>query len=363
MKTEMTSRERIIASLHGKTVDHIPFAPFLAYLWESLPLAIQKKGRLSYLKDIGADALWRGTPCPVREKTAGVEIRLFTSNGKEWKEIITPVGSLFYGYTKSTEGNTVFLTDHPLKTTDDWKTQLWIEEHIDFLFCFDEINEHFQTDGQEGLSLGLMVPRMKTAFQSLVEIYCGTENLIYAMQDFPELVNEVWQVMFENNIRAATLAANSGRYDYFITWEDSSTTNYSPSLYCNYIDPEIRNYVQILGTRNKYYIHHACGHLRGLLPFVAESGITAVESLSPPPTGDISLVHARQILPGKCIIGGIEPTVLLRSDIDDLCVYVDQVLNDGCTGPFILANADSCPPGVTMEKLHLISQIANSWKP
>ena len=32
----MTSKERILAALAGQPVDHIPFCPFLAYVWEHL---------------------------------------------------------------------------------------------------------------------------------------------------------------------------------------------------------------------------------------------------------------------------------------------------------------------------------------
>ncbi len=61
----MTSKERIQAALEGREVDHVPFSPFLAYVWESFPEAVREKGQLAFHKDIGADPLWRGAPCPV----------------------------------------------------------------------------------------------------------------------------------------------------------------------------------------------------------------------------------------------------------------------------------------------------------
>ncbi len=37
-----------------------------------------------------------------------------------------------------------------------------------------------------------------------------------------------------------------------------------------------------------------------------------------------------------------------------------QVIADGRGGPFVLANSDSCPPGVTVEKFRLVADIARN---
>jgi uroporphyrinogen-III decarboxylase len=70
------------------------------------------------------------------------------------------------------------------------------------------------------------------------------------------------------------------------------------------------------------------------------------------------LKDARDILGDKVgIIGGIEPTKLLSLDISELEPYVEQVIADGSGGPFVLSNSDSCPPGVSIEKLQLVGQM------
>ena len=50
----MTSKERIAAALQGEEVDHIPFSPFLAYVWESFPQEIREQGQLAFYQRIGA---------------------------------------------------------------------------------------------------------------------------------------------------------------------------------------------------------------------------------------------------------------------------------------------------------------------
>ena len=58
----MTSKERIVAALEGQPVDRVPWSPFLAYVWEHFPEEIQKQGQPDFLREVGADPLWRGAP-------------------------------------------------------------------------------------------------------------------------------------------------------------------------------------------------------------------------------------------------------------------------------------------------------------
>jgi hypothetical protein len=62
------------------------------------------------------------------------------------------------------------------------------------------------------------------------------------------------------------------------------------------------------------------------------------------------------------IIGGIEPTHFLRLSEKDLIPYVASVIKEAAGGPFVLANSDSCPPGVTIGKFELVADIARRTK-
>lgn len=359
----MTSRERLVAALNAESVDYVPFSPFLAYVWESFPKAIRDQGQLAFHHRIGATPLWRGAPCPVRAIHPKMEIQTTEDDPRTLTQTITPVGALRQVHLKSDVGNTNFLIEHPLKTAEDFKIQLWIEENTRFEVDLDPVQQHFAGNGCEGLSIGMLLPRGKSAYQSLVEHYVGTEELVYALADYPETVQALWQAMVENDLKAAKLAVESGAYAYYLTWEDSSTQNYSPRQYRRYIASEIAQWCELLNTNGMRYIQHACGHLKHLLSMMQQSGVFAVESISPPPTGNIALRDARTLVGDEFgIIGGIEPTQFLNLSLQELALYVEQVIADGQGGPFILANSDSCPPGVTVEKFKLVAEIAKNWK-
>jgi hypothetical protein len=359
----MTSKERIVAALHGYQLDYTPFSPFLAYVWEHLPRKIQDAGQLAFHQAIGADPLWRGAPCPVKAvMPSQVESKTTDDGERSVTVTTTPVGSIRSVYAKSDTGNTSFLIEHPLKTEEDYKVQMWIEEHTTYAYTPAPVAEHFQGQGREGLSLGMLIPRGKSAYQHLVEHLAGTEALIYALMDFPDTVRSLWRVMVEKDREAVKLALASG-YEYFITWEDSSTQNYSPAQYDEYIGSEIGEWCSLLNNTGKHYVQHACGHVAALTERLRNHGVFAIESISPPPTGNLAIRDARGMIGASMgIIGGIEPTQFLNLSEPELGPYVESVIEDAQGGPFVLANSDSCPPGVTMEKFKLVSQVARAYK-
>ena len=114
----------------------------------------------------------------------------------------------------------------------------------------------------------------------------------------------------------------------------------------------------IVHSAGKLLLHHACGHVRALLPIMAEEGVDAVESLSSPPTGNVEMWEAQAVLgPGTGIVGGIEPVHFLQLDMPALRAYVEDLLDRMSPHHYVLANSDSCPPGVTLEKFQLVTQI------
>ncbi|MBQ1276545.1 MAG: (d)CMP kinase, partial [Flavobacteriales bacterium] len=125
--------------------------------------------------------------------------------------------------------------------------------------------------------------------------------------DEPEVVEECLAVMQARDEETVRISVNTAA-DGFIFWEDSSTTNISPAMFAKYTKPEIDRWGELVHGAGKLLVHHACGHLKDLLPLMARSNIDAIESISPPPTGNVTLQEAAAILPEHiALIGGLEP--------------------------------------------------------
>jgi uroporphyrinogen-III decarboxylase len=371
---EMTSHERLLAALRGQEVDRLPWSPFLAYWWEHQPRAVQDRGQVWFFKEIGADALLRGftTPftssdvhgpeyydsfrnlipgCAIQRQEKGDELRV---------QYVTPVGTLTVRARNSAIGNTWFVTEHPVKRREDYKILSHVIERMVIEPNYDAIQAEIESVGEDGLSMPLISPFLKTPFQALVEHFVGTEQLVYDLADYPEEVEALLEVMSERAMEAVRIAVESPA-EAFITWEDTSTTNISPTLFERYITPEINRWGQIVHAVGKLFVHHACGHVRALLPAMAREAVDAVESLSPPPTGNVEVWEAQEILDSQMgIIGGIEPVHFLTLNLNDFREYVETLLDRTRPQHYVLANSDSCPPGVSIEKFRLVTQMVRS---
>ena len=368
---EMTPHQRLLAALRGQEVDRLPWSPFLAYWWDFQPKAIQDRGQVAFLREIGADALLRGfitafTCSDVqgisqytsfREPIPGVEFHR-EEKGDLWRnEFNTPVGKLVSTAQLSPDGNTRFMMEHPVKRREDYKILRYIVERMVIKPDYAAVQEEIDQVGEGGLSVPLISPFLKTPFQALVEHYVGTGQLVYDLMDYPEEVEETLAVMSEKALEAVRISVDSPAQT-FITWEDSSTTNVSPGLFKRYIVPELNRWGAEIHAAGKLFLHHACGHVRALLPAMAKECVDAIESLSPPPTGNVEIWDARQALgPEMGLIGGIEPVHFLNLALPELRVYVEELIERMGVHRYILANSDSCPPGVTVEKFRMVSEM------
>ncbi len=351
----MTPKARILAALRGQPVDRVPWSPFLAYWWEAQCAARREKGQLHYMESVGADPLLRGFCAAWQVEFRGLERSVSERDGVRRERLSTPVGALELGYRYSAAGDTWFLVDHPVRELEDLKTLQWIYERAR-VTPNGEADAMWRETGERGLLLPLVGVESKTCFQSLVEKWVGTERLAYFVADAPERVEECLLTMRRASERTAELSAASAA-EGFIFWEDSSTTNISPNMFTRFAAPEIAAWGAALHAAGKLLVHHACGHLAGLLARMGALPIDAIESISPPPTGNIDIDGAFELLPEHvALVGGIEPVFFQNCTRPELEARVRELLAMARGRRYVLANSDSCPPGVDERKFGLVSE-------
>lgn len=358
---EMTSKERLLGAIRGQEIDRVPWAPFLAYYWDFLDENTRNAGMTEYYQKMGADPLLRGTSVLHRVHWDKCDIRNESGGSKRRTVYETAVGTLTEEYTYSSAANSWFLTGHPVQDENDFKTLMYLYENVRVEENLDEFSREYKKLGRNGLILPAIGINSKTAFQSLVEHWCGTQGVAYSVYDYPELLEDCLELMWEKDRKTVEIALQSPA-EGFIFWEDSSTTNISPEFFRRYTVPQINEWGERLHRDGRLLVHHACGHLRDFMPLIAESSIDALESISPPPTGNISAEEIRAALPERiALIGGIEPTFLLKSSREELLIQTEKLLQNMKGSRYILANSDSCPPGVDYDKFEDISKLASKF--
>ena len=364
----MQSKERILRAMRGEEVDRVPFCPFLTYWWESQPDEFTSKGELNFLESIECDPLFRGhwpmtannyeDMCICKSIIKDCEIKTEFVNDK-YKKVTyeTTRGNLVLGYRYAEVSDSWFLTEYPVVEEEDFELLRYITENTTLVPNYERYDQVAAELGDRGLLLPLIHPEGKTAFQKMVEHWCGTENLIYALMDFPDTVRKTVDALVNLSMEAARIAAASNA-EAFISWEDTSTTNISPELYREWILPEINGWCDILHASGKIYVQHACGHLKALLKDIGNSKIDVLESVTPIPIGDIEMQDVVDTLPEHiAVLGGLGAIQFLEHT-------EDQVEEDGRTlvkvmkgKRFLLANSDSCPPGISIEKFKRLAKV------
>lgn len=362
MASEFTPKQRILNALKGLETDRTPWSPFLAYYWEALPASVQEKGQLAYLQAMGADPLLRGSHQLFQVHYKNCNIIESQNGGKKVVRHETPVGSLETVYTYAESADSWFLTGHPVEEEEDFKILQYIFEHIEITENLSGFEEDVRRVQENALFLPLLGVSVKTPFQALLEQWCGTENLVYALYDYEETVEECLHTMMEKDLKTAEISAKSSA-EALLFYEDSSTTNISPAYFEKYTLPMINAWGKVLHANGKLLIHHACGHIKDLLPLMNTSEADVIESISPPPTGNIDIPEAFSLLgQEKALIGGIEPTFFLNCTEEELEKRVRELLQSTKGRRFVLANSDSCPPGVEYEKFQLVSRLVRDYR-
>jgi len=362
----MTSRERLLAVLRGQSADRVPWAPFLTYWWDqNLIEGAERLGEIGFKKAVGADLLMRGhKDRPVHNEYENLfmfrinygKTKISETINGDKKQLLyeTPFGLLRAGYRYSPEGDTWFLMEHPVKAAGDFRILKYIAEDT-ILEADHEPYLQEQKKNPDALFLPLITPFTKTAFQSMIEFWVGTEELCYLEADENDAMKSAMEAMQRTSMEGARISAASPA-EVFLSWEDTSTTNISPSWYESYILPEINGWCEMLHEKAKLYVQHACGHLRNLLPLIGNSKIDAIESVSEPPTGNIYIEEVMKMLPEHItVIGGIEPVFFVNSNKEELEGRTDLLCDLFKGRRFILANADSCPPQVDIDKFGIVS--------
>jgi uroporphyrinogen-III decarboxylase len=141
---------------------------------------------------------------------------------------------------------------------------------------FEAVWNEINAVGEGGLSMPQISPFLCTPFQSLLDNFVGPQRLYLDMVDYPDEVETLLAIMSEKALKAVEVAAESPA-QAFISWETSSTQYMSPKYFYHYVLPEFNRWGDILHAAGKLLVHHACGHLRAILPMMVTENADAID--------------------------------------------------------------------------------------
>jgi len=135
----------------------------------------------------------------------------------------------------------------------------------------------------------------------------------------------------------------------------------SPEMYEDYVLPFERRVVEAVRAESVVVYTHTCGKIGDRLELMEATGTLGIDTLDPPPLGDVELSEAKQGIGSRLFLKGNMNSVSLLEYTTE-----EQVISEAGTclqigkvgGGYILSSACSIAPGVEPWKIELLVPLA-----
>jgi uroporphyrinogen-III decarboxylase len=191
-------------------------------------------------------------------------------------------------------------------------------------------------------------------FTQLMELL-NFEAGLFALIDEPEKVEACLEALTRGTVELMNLQARAGVDAVLISSAFAGAGFISPAPYRRFVLP-IETRV-IAGFRETFpdipVYTHTCGAIGDRLELIAETGTRGIDTLDPPPLGNVDLADARQRLgPHVFIKGNIDPVTTMLQGTPD-AVRHDAAARVRIAGPagYVLSTACSVAPQTPPENI------------
>lgn len=283
----MIIRERLEAFWSGEQPDRIPFTTYENKIppdWSDPVIRQMVKDGLGVLRFI-----------PTWSTRYDGDVQVVEQNGWEgdrkmrrqvWR---TPLGEVSALWTDDWQQK------YFLETAQDYRVITYIARHTQYAADYAA----FHT--QEIILPPYMVPVTRigrTPLQTILVDYAGLENFSLHLVEYAAEMQELYEALLINFRRLVEIAAEGpGRYINVI--ENFTAETLGPRRFKQFLLPVYEETFGTLHQAGKIVGCHYDGKIAAVKSLVAGSPVDLIESLTPPPEGDITLAEARSAWPDK----------------------------------------------------------------
>ncbi len=186
----------------------------------------------------------------------------------------------------------------------------------------------------------------------------GTENLLIAMMEEPELVEDMFTTYLDRSIALYDRLWDAGyRFDEMFWYDDmgyKGTTFFSPDMYRRLLKPYHTKAVQWAHDHGVVAQLHSCGDVRTLVPDILETGVDALNPLEV--KAGMDPVALKQQYGDRLVLrGGINAvnwsnTEAILAEINQKVPILKQ------NGGFIFSSDHSIPNSVSLQNMKMIME-------
>lgn len=365
MADAMTNRERILTLLSGKKPDRVPWFGDLDYWYHShaalgtLPAPYAGDGYFQLNRDCGVGFYLQGF-MPVRTTYGDVPISVEHQGDHTIRTFHTPKGDLTEIQQYLPVSCSWGIVKHAVSDADDLPAFMHYIRQQTYEPEYEEINRRQAIIGDNGVVL-CYAPR--SPFMQLITTYTGVENLVYLLNDAPDEMAELFDLMTVRYNKAAEITVASPAECIMIP-ENLSSEVVGLRYYRQYLRPYESFWIRQIRQAGKFSFIHMDGTLSGLIYEVAKTGFDVIEAVTPLPCGDMAMADAINRVPGPTILwGGLPGAIFTPStSVTDFTAHVIAMLNLMRQQPrFVLGVADQVPPDGLLDRVKAVVGLCDQY--
>jgi hypothetical protein len=360
----MNFRDMNLAVFQGKPLPHVFWQPRFEpwYAWhqtfKKMPRRYEGMSLLDLYDYCHASMrtvhYYTGMPDPiVRSFDSQVKIHHKQDGARSTVVFETPHGPLTEQH-EHTIDDTWREVGFPVKDRQDLIKLRWLFQHMTWSFSPESFDKGERYVGPRGAG-SFWVP--KSPYQALAQQWMKLEDLIYALADCPDVVEDTMKAIDDSYDRLyEQLAASQVKVINF--GENIHEQLLSPAYWERYMEPFFAKRCAQLRTAGIFTHVHIDGYFKHMLPYLKRMPHDGIEALTPLPQGDMTLEEIKQHIGDKVLLDGI-PAVLFLPDLytrDQLMECVEKVVK--LFHPrLILGVSDEVPQGAGEEAIERVKMI------
>ena len=202
---------------------------------------------------------------------------------------------------------------------------------------------------------GLVECRPTQGTDQFVVDAVGVERSMLLYFDDRDMLEELVRTFNSYNQAIMRRALEAGVDMIFDAWYNFSlSVGWSPEQWKEIVLPHIRQNVELTHEFGAIYHYYDDGKMDKTLEHLADAGVDVVDTLTPPPLGDVDLRSAKSRVGDRvCLKGNVEVvTVILQGQPEEIRRAVQEAIEIGAPGGgFIMASSDSLRPETPWENV------------
>lgn len=348
---KMTMRERILAVIHGRELDEVPFVMYDALLPTDEVQQELGRERIGLMR-------WSNIHREVNPHSR-FDIEEYDISGTKWqrKTLTAPAGVITEERAFEPVYDSSSVRKHFLETPNDYEVFWSYLADSQVLPDYERYAREQHELGDDGIPL---IAIERTPYQQLWVEWVGLDALSYHFSDYGEHVQHTIELLRQRARKIFDIVIDSPII--FIDFPDNITAPaIGPERFAEYCVPLYDELADRLAERDIPVFVHMDGDLKPLWELIASSKVRGIDSLSPTPDNDTSVGDAVRLWPDKRLFVNFPSSVHLRG-YDEVRAEAEDILKAaGHTGNLQIQVSENCPLFAWRNSFHAIRDAIDAF--